>query len=69
MSCTCLIGGRDVCGFCASQRRQATQNSDLQQQLLRLAGRVVKLEEAMLTQAAVIEAMAALSPGKEGRDG
>ena len=55
MSCSCLIGGRALCGFCHSLRAQGERNADLQQQLLRLAGRVVKLEEAFLTQARLVE--------------
>lgn len=57
MSCTCRIGGNSVCGFCRSQNEQAKRNSDLQQQLLRLADRVVKLEETVLAQAAVIDGL------------
>lgn len=64
MSCTCRIGGNSRCGFCLSQSQQAERNSDLQRQLLRLAERVVKLEEAMLTQAAVIDALSAHTKGQ-----
>lgn len=52
MSCTCVIGGRDLCAFCASQQ-------SIQRQLLALSARVVKLEEAFLAQANLLQELAA----------
>lgn len=63
MSCTCRIGGKNVCGFCYAQKKQAERNADLQQQLLALATRVVKLEGAFLAQAKLVEELAARPEG------
>lgn len=66
MNCSCKIGG-PICGVCRGDEARARGFADMQRQLLSLAARVVTLEETVLSQARVLEALGSLKESDAGK--